>query len=195
MNANHATPQAPRRRWWVWLLGILGASLLLLAVGVYNLLTLTRDAAVLRDSVRQAMHERPSTEIQFTAGPVLLTAARAGLAFAPNVPAEARMALRALRKASVGVYTLPHAPDATQRQAALLAADQRLAERGWHRAVAVNDGDSTVAIYASEAFGFGTREHVCVVVIEGERLVIAAGTVAAEPLVQLVEKRGGLAKL
>src|SRR6185369_15866905 len=107
---NPSVPSTVKSRrsvgWWVALAcGLLLTPFLLLGIGVLSMLTLDRDAAFLRREVMASTDTKWHTKIQVSAGWVTLGAIRTGLKFiqAEHID-EARLALRAVRSASVGVY-------------------------------------------------------------------------------------------
>lgn len=187
MNTNATPEPTPPRRSLLRSFLIVTAFLAIASVvAVANLLTLSREAAILRDELVDGFEASPSTQIQVSAGPLLLTVVRIGLGFIPDLPEEARLALRAVRKASVGVYQF--SGDAHEgRRKMIVSADTRMRRQGWDRVVTVTHDDTLVLAYApGEGSGwFGGRQKVCVAIFADERLVVVAGTVAVDPLRKL----------
>jgi hypothetical protein len=192
--APRSSPVPSRRhrilRWFLAGIGICG---LLVVVAVVNTVTLTRDAAVLRDGLLDSAEASPRTRIQVSAGPAMLAAVRTILGFIPDVEAEAHLALRAVRRASVGVYELADKLTLANRTAVVLSVDERMRDRGWSRAVAVNNDDNLVLVYLRENAGSGRKQKICVAVCAAKEVVVVAGTVDAAPLAELIARQGGFA--
>lgn len=196
MNSAHVSGSAPRRRfrWWQWLLALGAAGVVLLAIVVVNALTLARDAAALRDDVVAALATKAKVNVQVSAGPVLLSAVRAGLGFVKDMPDEARLALRAVRKASVGVYTIDADGREERAHAMFASASAVMARRGWERVVAVNDGDTQVMVFAPTRSGWTSAQKVCVAVCDDDKLIVVTGTIRPEPLMEIAARREAVAR-
>lgn len=197
MNSATTSAPAPRKRfrWLLWMAVTGAACVVLLAIAVANVVTPTRDAAVLRDEIVAALETKSKTNVQVSAGPVLLGLVRGGIGFVKDVPDEARMALRAVRKASVGVYTVD-ADERGERAHAMFASTQAaMARRGWERVVAVNDGDTQVMVFAPSRSGWTSAQKVCVAVRDGDKLVVVTGTIRPEPLAEIVTRRGVVGRI
>lgn len=178
-----------------WFAAFLIAGFLLVAAGLYNLVTLTRDAAVLRRAIVATDGVESHLRIQGSVGPVVLGAVRAGLRFVDDVPAEAHRALAAVRGGSVAVYELAARPTAPARQAMVDAASDAMRERGWTRAVTVQEGENMVLVFAPSSTTGTRRVRVCVVVCSGHELVVAEARLSAAELRELVAEHlpgGGL---
>lgn len=196
MNSINEAPAAPRRRVRIlrWFLIAGGACVLLGAVVVANAVTLTRDAAALRNDVLDTAGLETKSRIQFTVGPVLLSLVRSGLSFVPEMEPEARLALNAVRKASVGIYSLRETRESAGSVAMFGRAEATMQERGWRRIVAVNNDEANVMVFAREESRGNGPQKLCVAVRSGDRLIVVAGTVNPEPLVKLAAEKGLLAR-
>jgi len=196
MNSTPVSGAARRKRfrWWQWLLAMSAAGVVLLAIAVVNAVTLARDATVLRDEVVGALATKAKVNVQVSAGPVLLSALRGGLRFAKEMPEEARLALSAVRKASVGVYTIDAKGSEERAQAMFASATEVMARRGWQRVVAVNEGDTQVMVFAPTRSGWTSAQKVCVAVCDEDKLIVVTGTIRPEPLVEIAERRGAMAR-
>src|SRR5438046_994281 len=108
MNPAIAPESKSRRRlgWWIALgFGLLLIPPVVLGVGVLSMLRLDRDAAALKREVMAASDAGWHTKVQLSVGWVTLGALRTGLCFIQHEHVdEARLALRSVRRASVGVY-------------------------------------------------------------------------------------------
>lgn len=194
MNAPASPAPVPSRRHsvWRWIFGALAVCAVAMAVSVYNLITLARDAQSLRDEVIASLHVRTSTKIQGSVGPVLIDTVRAGLHFVHNVPEDARDALAAVRAASVGIYGLRGTVDASARAAMFSSADAVMNRRGWVRIVGVNDGHDTVLIYTPAKADWGNTQRICLAVCDGQEIVVVSATANTKALARLAARHANL---
>lgn len=182
----------PRRRYGRWVaLGLLVmvTPIVILAVGVASMLTLNRDAAVLRREVMAATDADWHTKVQLSVGGITLGAVRAGLRFveAEHMD-EARMALAAVRSASVGVYESKDRVGELSLDQLFNRTDKRMKSRGWTRLVGVAEDDKTVMVYSSEDAGSDGRFDLCVAVVDDNQMVVVSTSVDADSLLKLVER-------
>lgn len=193
------TPVRSERRLARWILGaliLLLTPMALVGVGVASFFGLNRDAALLKREVMAASDSDWNTTVQVNAGWCTLTAARTVLRFvdAPEID-DARLALSAVRRASVGVYQRIGRARDWSRDQLISRTDDRMARRGWNRLVGVLGDAETVLVYASDDSDSGDRIDLCLAVIDGEELVIVSTRVDAGTLVELAGKHlpeGGL---
>lgn len=189
------TPVKRASLWlWIfcWTLGLMGVSAAGLVLIAVNLLTLNRDTAALRSAMFAETGAQAKTEVQFDLGPAWFQAVKVVVAFMPQVPAEARLALKSVKHACVGVYRLP-ADTRVRNSAALMArADEEMAKRGWVRAVGVTQKTQTVVLYTPAAPEAGDGLRVCIAICDGKQIVVVSTEVAAGPLQKLLEQQGGL---
>ncbi|HEY0945112.1 MAG TPA: hypothetical protein VGD81_07580 [Opitutaceae bacterium] len=185
-------PRLRRRRVWRWVLGGLAVSFGVLGICVLNAVTLTRDAAALRNTLVRTGDVRPELGIQVSAGPFLLGVVRGVLHFIPDVPTEAHQALEAVRSASVGVYQLKDPIGASVRSELLAAAEALMVRRGWTRAVGVRDGDDTVMVFAPADLSDDGPVRVCVAVCSHREVVVVEARVAPDLLAELVATHGAV---
>ncbi|MBK8859101.1 MAG: hypothetical protein IPN11_15915 [Opitutaceae bacterium] len=183
MNDKLSTP-TPRRHFWRWMLAATGVFLALAAGGAYNLLTLSRDATALRRGVLDTYAGGSTTRIQLSLDSTALGLVRAGLIFAP-LPDEARLALKSVCKASVGVYELN---DVMARSNLMSQADAVMLARGYSRIIGVVEDDETVLIYVPDDADADTLD-VCLAVLDGKELVVVSARVDSEPLLKLIEQK------
>jgi hypothetical protein len=177
-----APPLVPRRR--RWRLALLFIFLLVagLVAAVASTVMLSRDAAWLRDELAAERGEAWTTRLQVSAGWGVLTAARAVVSRIDDVPPEARLALAAVRRASVGIYELQEAVD--DGVLASLAIPEGIP--GWERIVTVRARNETVVIYAKAPRAGANQVDVAIGVRERTKVVIVSATVAPEGLMALV---------
>lgn len=182
-------PTAPRRRIWPWVLGLCLAPFVILGVAVASYITLDRDASVLRRHVMKATHADWNTKVQCSVGRITIGAVRSGLFFVrkPEV-ADARLALAAVKHASVGVYELRRSGGEWSREQLFVETDRAMKERGWTRLVGVSDrnGAEAVLVYTPEDIDDDEPIDICVAVVNDRELVIASTTVDPTTLGELV---------
>ena len=194
MNPIPQTP-APRRHVWRWVLlgaGICLTPFVVLALVAVSYLTLDRDVAVLRGHVMDATDAHWSTKVQFSVGRVTLGAVRQGLRFvhAKGID-DARLALSAVKHASVGVYSLASGKAEWSREQLFTETDQAMRKRGWTRLVGVADKKETVLIYTPSDMDEDGPVDICLAVVDGKELVVASTTVDAAALSELVARHAG----
>jgi hypothetical protein len=206
MNAPTSPSPTPARRsyarWVVAGLLLLTAPVVILAAGVWSVVTLSRDAAALRREVMTASGSEWNTRVQLDAGWCILGAARTALRFVhhENID-DARLALASVRHASVGVYER-RGPSRNLKGSALLEhTDKEMAKRGWTRLAAVTNARENVLVYSSDADPQGDKLDLCIAVVSERELVVVSTRVDAGNLLKLVERhtpgdlRSKLAKL
>ncbi len=183
---------APRRSFWRWLLfgvGLCLAPVLLLALVALSYITLDRDAAVLRRQVMAASPEGWGTKFQLDVGRTTLGAIRCGLGLVHDRNlADARLALAAVRHASVGVYARTAGKADWSRPQLFAAADRAMGQRGWTRLVGVADPRHTVLVYAARDLAPDEPVAICVAVVEKQKLVVVSTTVDAVLLAELAAR-------
>ncbi len=194
MNPDPQSP-APRRHIWRWVL--LGAGLcltpfLLLGLAAVSYLTLDRDVRVLRQYVMAASDAQWSTKAQVSVGRLTLGAIGQGLRFVhqPNI-ADARLALRAVRHASVGVYERTSGGTNGSRKQLFVETDRAMQERGWTRLIGVADKQESVLVYVQDDLDEDEPIEICVAVVNGREMVVASTTIDAVALGELVAKHAG----
>lgn len=182
-------PARERRRLWVFVLGGLFGVVLLAAVGIYNLVTLTSEAATLRRAVFAASASPPDLKIQGSVGSIVLGAAGVVLRFIPDVPAEARQALAAIDSVSVGLYEFREASTGGNRLAMVARIDEMMLRRGWTRLVVVSQRKETVVVYAPAEDLSERRVRICLAFWDGRELAIASARINAQSLAELVQRQ------
>lgn len=191
MNPENLTPISPRRsfgRWIVAGLVIVMTPVVILGVAAWSLLTLNRDAALLRREVMTATGSDWHTKVQMDLGWVTLGTVRTVLHFVHHEHIEdARLALSAVRSASVGVYERNDGDRNISVEKLFGRTDQLMRDRGWTRLVGVAEGKQNVLIYTSD-HSSGDRVDLSIAVVDGRELVVVSTRVDAEALTQLVRK-------
>lgn len=191
MSSPQPAAVVPRRSYARWILAgllLLIAPVVIVAVGVLSLVTLNRDAALLRREVMAATGSDWSTKVQLDLGWCSLGLARAVAACVNHEKSEdVRLALAAVKHASVGVYERRTATGSGSAANLFAETDRLMEKRGWTRLIGVADGDERVIVYTSDA-GSGDRVDLCLAVLDGRELVVVSTQVEARALSRLVEK-------
>jgi len=163
-------------------LALLPFGVIMLAVKTYA--SVGHDARTVRNTVLKASGAEWSPTIELGVGGGTLGLARLGLAFA-DLPKEARAVVNAVRGAEVGVYQL--AKGSLDRAGLLNATDRGMSARGWERVVGVLSGRELVAVYLPSDLRSGRDVRLCVMVLDGEELVVVAARGNLEPLLELAQ--------
>jgi hypothetical protein len=191
MNPAPQTP-APRRRIWLWVL--LGAGLCLtpfalLGIAAVSYLTLDRDVRTLRHHVMAATDADWSTKAQVSVGRVTLGVAGQALRLVDHKDiADARLALGAVRHASVGVYERSPGKHEWSSEELFVKTDRAMQKRGWTRLVGVVDKKETVLVYIKDDADEGDPIDLCIAVASGRELVVVSTSVDPDALGTLVAK-------
>ncbi len=186
---------APRRHIWRWVL--LGAGLcltpfVLLAMAAVSYLTLDRDVRVLRQHVMAATDAGWNTKVQVSIGRATLGTIGQALRFVHHKDiADARLALRAVKHASVGVYERTSGGADWSREQLFVKTDRAMAKRGWTRLVGVADKKDTVLVYVHGDLDEDEPLELCLAVVNGKEMVVASTTIDAQALGELVAKHTG----
>lgn len=188
-----SAPAAPRRRHvWLWVLGLCLAPFVLLGLAVASYVTLDRDAAALRRNVMSATHADWNTKVQVSVGRATLGAVSTGLRLVDHAEiADARLALEAVRHASVGVYELASRDVEISREALFRDTDRAMAKRGWSRLVGVADKKEAVLVYVPDDIDEGAPIEVCVAVVDGSEMVVVSTGIDGDSLSELVGRHAG----
>ncbi len=191
MNAPEAPHTSPRRRRrWPWVLAFLLSPVVLLAVMAVSFLTLSREAAVLRDGAMAASDHAWNTKVQVSVGRLALGCLRFGLRLVPEEKlGEARAALEAVKSVSVGVYQPVAAGTQGSRETLFNQTDREMAARGWMRLAGVAEPRENVLVYVPTE-GDDLRA-VCVAVLTRRELVVVAAQLDAAAVVEFVARHAG----
>lgn len=191
MNSSPA-PVRRRRRLWPWIVALLVTPVVFVAALAASVLTLHRDATVLRREVMAATQTEWTTKVQLSLGRVSFWALRQCLAFVPDSHhqiGEARAALQTVRSVSVGVYQPTDRSAIWSRATLFNETDRTMRDRGWTRLVGVAETRENVLIYVP-ADGADFR-HVCLAVVTGRELVIVSAALDPDALADLVAHHAG----
>jgi hypothetical protein len=122
-------------------------------------------------------------------GRATLGVVRTGLSFVrADHMDEARLALAAVRHASVGVYECNDRSGDFSKEQLFARTDKKMKARGWTRLVGVSERNEAVLVYTSDQPGSNQRMDLCVAVVDGDTLVVVSTNVDADSLAELVEK-------
>ncbi|MDQ5977903.1 MAG: hypothetical protein QG602_875 [Verrucomicrobiota bacterium] len=194
MNSPAVSPATVKRerrllRWILLALVIMVTPVVVVGVGVVSMFRLSRDAALLKREVMAASDSKWNTKVQVNAGWCALATARTVLRFVEHEHQdEARLALSAVRRASVGVYERVGRAGELSTDRLVSEIDGKMRSRGWSRLVGVVERDETVLVYTSDDLDSGDLMELCVAVLDGADLVVVSTKVDAGKLVQLAEK-------
>jgi len=192
MNPTPASTAPARRSYARWIIAglvLLVAPVVIVGVGVASLFRLDRNAALLRREMMTATGPGWDTKVQMSLGWCTLGTVRTALRFVSHERIDdARLALGAVRHASVGVYERNVRNTNKDARAMLADIDEAMRARGWSRLVGVVDGRETVLVYTSDAGMSGDKLDICVAVLDGQELVVVSTRVDAAALAKLVEK-------
>jgi len=173
-----------RRRIWPWVVAGCLAPCLLLAVVAWSIVTPMRELANLRDKIVTKETGDWETQVQLDLGPGSLALVRMILRFVEHEEIDkARLALAAVRRASVGVYSRTSRTDRPVGDL-LAAAQLTLESRGWTKVAKIVESDSLVLVYHLETKGAG---EFCVAVVDDDECVLVYAKLAEDELAELVK--------
>jgi hypothetical protein len=177
-------------RWLLLGLAVMIAPVLALGLGIASMLSLDSDAALLRREVSAATDSHWHSKVQVSVGWVTLGLLRTGLRFVEHEHMdEARLALSAVRRASVGVYERTGRAGDWSREKLLSHTDRVMRNRGWSRLVGVAEEGQAVLVYASDEIDSSNRLEVCVAVVDDDNLVVVSTRVDADAIAKLAEMK------
>jgi hypothetical protein len=123
-------------------------------------------------------------KIEIGAGSFTLGLARLGLSFV-DLPEEARTVLGAVRGVRVGIYEKRGDSRPSDRRALLEAADTAMSKKAWQRTVTVIDDNEFVVVYVSSDISSRSQIEMCVMVIDGDEMVIVGARGNPEPIITM----------
>jgi hypothetical protein len=181
-------PSARRALFWIALTLLLPtAALVGMFLGLASYFRLSSDSRALRNGLMEASGVEWRRQINLNIGSLTFAAVRAGLAFIPLDP-EARAAIQTARSAEVGIYQLVSAGRNPDGAAMLDLADRVLSARGWERVVGAMDNEKLVGVYLPAKSISARRVKCCVMVFDGDRMIVVRATANLEPLLQCLQK-------
>ena len=191
MNAFPTPPLIHPRSTHVWFLIVFAVLILVpamlfvgVAAGVTSYFRPSSDTKALRNGLIKASGVEWRQQIALNVGGLTFGAVRGGLSFF-RLDAKARAALEAVRGAEVGIYALASGTEPPDRTMMLAAADTAMTARGWDRVVGVIDDDTLVTVYISQETTSARRMECCVMVFDGEQMILASAKANLQPLLQM----------
>ncbi|HET7537219.1 MAG TPA: hypothetical protein VFJ90_12235 [Candidatus Didemnitutus sp.] len=184
------SPAPRRRRIWPWVLAICLAPFVVLAVFAASVVTLSRDAWILRRHVMSATNSGWHTKVQLSVPGIVVSAVRTGLCcvHSPDID-EAKVALKAVKNASVGVYELDDPRHADWSREQLFAeTDKAMQRRGWVRMVGVVDHNDAVLVYVPQDLDTDEPVDLCVAVVNNRELVVCSTTLDFDQVAKFAER-------
>lgn len=176
-------------RWLILAFVVMITPVVVVAVGVASMFRLSRDAAFLKREVMAASDSKWNTKVQVSAGWCTLATARTIMRFVEHEHQdEARLALSAVRRASVGVYERIGRAGELSTERIIAEIDGKMRNRGWTRLVGVVEREETVLVYTSDDLDSGEQVELCLAVLDGDDMVVVSTKVDATKLVELAGK-------
>lgn len=188
--ASAAKPKRPLVFWLSLCLVLFATPIFVVGLGAVSMFRLSREAALLRQEVVAATNADWHAKVQVSVGWGTLTAARTVLRFIEHEHLDnARLALSAVRRASVGVYERLGRRCDWSREQLLARADARMRDRGWSRVVGVTEpGDEAVLVYANDDIGRDGQLDLCLAVVHDDEMVVIATRIDANKFVELAHR-------
>jgi hypothetical protein len=188
MNTTEPKIRQPLRLGWgsVVLIGVV-LICIWAVVAVTGMFRLSSEAAALQAAVLRDLDGSWHKKITLRAGFFATSAIRIGSKPFKLNP-EACAAIESIRGAEVAIYNLESESRRADYASILIHADKVMSARSWERIAGVSKDGKLVAIFAPRAAS-GTSLRVCVLVVDGPNLVIAAGKAEMKPLFELAMKR------
>jgi hypothetical protein len=189
---NSTTPPIIKRRriWpWVVLVAVL-TPVLVLGATAYSFIHLDHDAEMLRRHVMKDNQSDWETRIQLSIGRATLASVRGGLRLVQHEDLdEIKMALAAVRQASVGVYERRPAHSHFPTKVSISDTDRAMDDNGWTRIIGFIGASDTVLIYVPA--DSETPDRICLTVTNDDELVVVSATIDLAALVDLIEHHAG----
>jgi len=177
---------------WLWvLLAVFILLPILLVFGIASYFRLSSDTRALRSGLIKASGAEWRQQFAFNVGGLTCGAVRSGLSFV-NLNKEARAAVQTVRGVEVSILRLAGGEKSPDCATMLGAADSAMNRRGWDRVVGVLDGEDMVAVYVSSKTTSCRRLECCVVVFDGEQMVVASARANLQPLLDCGLNEHGL---
>jgi hypothetical protein len=105
-----------------------------------------------------------------------------------KLPTEAQAGINSIRGAEVGVYDLQGTGGVMDSGTILARADKAMSARRWDRVVGVSQGRELVAVYVPRKGFSSARMRCCVLVLQGDKLVVAGASGNLDPLMEIVQR-------
>jgi len=158
------------------------------AIHVAGYFRLSSETQALRGSLTSLTPGEWDKKFAVHVGSLAMGVVRIGSRFL-KLPPEPRAVLDAVRGAEVGVYRLKQERLPVCSSSVLVAADKTMASRGWQRVVGVAQRDELVAIYIPRKRMPAAKIACCLMVLQGQQLVVASARGNPEPLLEIARQR------
>jgi hypothetical protein len=175
------------RRFLLWSFGIILVLSLVMGFTVTRLVRIDRATSQLRDEIVQSVDLPVRSRVQLNLGPAVLLPARFFFKFVEEIPPEARLALSAARRVSIGIYSIDTDGSGIDQNALLDSATGKMNARDWNLAVSVRDGNEAVMVYLPREWSLEDEVKVWVAVCDRSQLVLVSAGLRVEPLMQLAK--------
>lgn len=187
---NHTYARTRFHRFGPGLLLVLSAILVpaLVVYGVTGYFRLSSDSAALRDSVREALPATCSTAAAINVGPMTLGLARLGLGMIPDLPPEARKAMRTVNGFEAGVYQLNRWLEPAVQGQIAAKARQAMERKGWTQIVRVTKGDDMVLVFMPDKNVSERNLRFNVLVIHEQQMVVASMRGNIQPVLEIISE-------
>jgi hypothetical protein len=176
-----------RRRWGYVVTAAFVLVSVWIVVNLAGMFQLSSDTAALRDTVMREIDGSCEKKIALRAGFLTTGLIRLG-AKALKLDAEPRAVIESVRGAEVGIYSLKDEAGTADCGRILNGADQVMSARGWERVAGISKEGKLVAIFSPRAASARTLK-LCLVVLDGQKLVVAAGKGDLAPVLDLAMAR------
>ena len=164
-------------------------------VAVTGYFRLSSETAALRTAFMQAVPGSSwHKNIALRAGWFTTEAVRLGSTFV-SMPPEPRAALNAVRGAEVGIYRLENRIDQMNPRSIFASMDRVMKAEGWERVVGVAESRQFVAVYWPHRKLPPRGAKCCVLVFEGDQLIVTSVRANLQPLFNLARQRVNFAEL
>lgn len=160
----------------------------LAAFEIRGLFCLSGEAAALRGSAMSGLSGHWSKKIALRFG-WLETCLLRTVSHAFKLAPEPRAALDSLRGAEVGVYRLHGEAGWAEFRTILARTDKAMSGRRWDRVVGVSHERELVAVYVPRRGLSAETMRCCVLVLQGQDLIIAGASGNLGPLFEVAAKR------
>jgi hypothetical protein len=163
-------------------------SFVLGVVGITGYFRLSTETATLRESALGSASVPWNHRINVHVGFFTTGLVRLGSHFF-KMPAEAQAGIDSIRGAEVGVYNLQGTAGLVDAGKILARADKAMSARRWDRVVGVTHEHELVAVYVPRGGVSSARMRCCVLVLEGDRLIVAGASGNLDRVIEIAQQR------
>jgi hypothetical protein len=145
------------------------------------------ETAILRQSVVDGLNGGYHKKIALHVGMFTTGLVRMG-SHLFKLPAEPQAAFDSIRGAEVGIYKLQGAAGWVDHGTILARADKAMSARRWERIVGVSHENNLVAVYLPRRGLSTERVKCCVLVLQGDDLVVAGASGNLDPMLKVLNQ-------